>query len=53
MWLVAACVVVKKIALEEGMAKGLCKGFLASVVRNVGGSLVRFFYVRAKDALGL
>merc|ERR1711933_452034 len=30
----------KKIAAEEGMAKGLYKGFLANVLRSVGGALV-------------
>merc|ERR1712146_611262 len=30
----------KKIAAEEGLAKGLYKGFLANVVRSVGGALV-------------
>jgi len=43
----------KKIAAEEGMAKGLYKGFLANVVRSVGGALVLVFYDRAKNALGL
>merc|ERR1711937_991389 len=43
----------KKIAAEEGLAKGLYKGFLANVVRSVGGALVLVFYDRAKNALGL
>merc|ERR1712107_617133 len=30
----------KKIAAEEGLAAGLYKGFLANVVRSVGGALV-------------
>jgi len=43
----------KKIAAEEGMAKGLYKGFLANVVRSVGGALVLVFYDRAKTYLEL
>merc|ERR1712038_1674765 len=43
----------KKIAAEEGMAKGLYKGFLANVVRSVGGALVLVFYDRAKTYLGI
>merc|ERR1712226_1812479 len=43
----------KKIAAEEGLAKGLYKGFLANVVRSVGGALVLVFYDRAKMALGI
>jgi len=43
----------KKIAAEEGMAKGLYKGFLANVVRSVGGALVLVFYDRAKTILGI
>jgi len=43
----------KKIASEEGMAKGLYKGFLANVVRSVGGALVLVFYDRAKNILGI
>jgi len=43
----------KKIAAEEGLAKGLYKGFLANVVRSVGGALVLVFYDRAKNALGI
>jgi solute carrier family 25 (adenine nucleotide translocator) protein 4/5/6/31 len=42
-----------KIAAEEGLAKGLYKGFLANVVRSVGGALVLVFYDRAKNSLGL
>jgi len=41
----------KKIASEEGMAKGLYKGFLANVVRSIGGALVLVFYDRAKTYL--
>eukprot|EP00421_Protoceratium_reticulatum_P026136 CAMPEP_0168462190 /NCGR_PEP_ID=MMETSP0228-20121227/54393_1 /TAXON_ID=133427 /ORGANISM="Protoceratium reticulatum, Strain CCCM 535 (=CCMP 1889)" /LENGTH=46 /DNA_ID= /DNA_START= /DNA_END= /DNA_ORIENTATION= len=41
----------KKIAAEEGMAKGLYKGFLANVVRSIGGALVLVFYDRAKTYL--
>merc|ERR1719253_391333 len=43
----------KKIAAEEGLAAGLYKGFLANVVRSVGGALVLVFYDRAKNALNL
>jgi len=43
----------KKIAAEEGLAKGLYKGFLANVVRSVGGALVLVFYDRAKTYLDL
>merc|ERR1711972_1003122 len=39
----------KKIAAEEGLAKGL----LANVVRSVGGALVLVLYDRAKMYLGL
>merc|ERR1712048_1052501 len=41
------------IAAEEGLAAGLYKGFLANVVRSVGGALVLVFYDRAKAILGL
>merc|ERR1712218_757535 len=43
----------KKIGAEEGMTKGLYKGFLANVVRSVGGALVLVFYERAKTYLDL
>jgi len=43
----------KKIASEEGMAKGLYKGFVANIARSVGGALVLVFYDRAKTYLGL
>jgi solute carrier family 25 (adenine nucleotide translocator) protein 4/5/6/31 len=43
----------KKVAAEEGLAKGLYKGFLANVVRSVGGALVLVFYDRAKTLLAL
>merc|ERR1712039_634244 len=43
----------KKIAAEEGLAKGLYKGFVANIVRSVGGALVLVFYDRAKVYLGL
>jgi len=43
----------KKIAAEEGLAKGLYKGFRANVVRSVGGALVLVFYDRAKNYLGI
>lgn len=42
-----------KIAQEEGMATGLYKGFVANIVRSVGGALVLVFYDRAKNALNL
>merc|ERR1711953_1036529 len=44
---------LKKIAAEEGVAKGLYKGFIANCLRSVGGALVLVFYDRAKLALGL
>jgi solute carrier family 25 (mitochondrial adenine nucleotide translocator), member 4/5/6/31 len=43
----------KKIAAEEGLAKGLYKGFVANIVRSVGGALVLVFYDRAKNMLGI
>merc|ERR1711933_262188 len=43
----------KKIAAEEGLAAGLYKGFLANVLRSVGGALVLVFYDRAKNYLGI
>merc|ERR1712141_115688 len=43
----------KRIASEEGLAAGLYKGFIANVVRSVGGALVLVFYDRAKMYLGL
>merc|ERR1712032_276860 len=43
----------KTIAAEEGMAAGLYKGFLANVVRSVGGALVLVFYDQAKTYLGI
>jgi len=43
----------KKIAAEEGLAAGLYKGFLANVVRSVGGALVLVFYDRAKTYLAI
>merc|ERR1711884_615548 len=43
----------KKIAKEEGLAAGLYKGFMANVLRSVGGALVLVFYDRAKNALGI
>merc|ERR1712093_386433 len=43
----------KKIAAEEGLAAGLYKGFIANVVRSVGGALVLVFYDRAKVIMGL
>merc|ERR1711862_508449 len=44
---------LKKIAAEEGVGKGLYKGFVANCLRSVGGALVLVFYDRAKLALGL
>merc|ERR1712194_908590 len=38
----------KRIAAEEGMAAGLYKGFLANVVRSIGGALVLVLYDRGK-----
>jgi len=43
----------KKIAAEEGLAAGLYKGFMANVLRSVGGALVLVFYDRAKVLLAL
>mmetsp|Transcript_43302 Transcript_43302/g.101040 ORF Transcript_43302/g.101040 Transcript_43302/m.101040 type:complete len:308 (-) Transcript_43302:173-1096(-) len=43
----------KKIAAEEGLVAGLYKGFLANVVRSVGGALVLVLYDRAKMYLNL
>jgi len=43
----------KKIAAEEGLAAGLYKGFLANVVRSVGGALVLVLYDRGKMYLGV
>eukprot|EP00448_Togula_jolla_P013655 CAMPEP_0170588572 /NCGR_PEP_ID=MMETSP0224-20130122/10902_1 /TAXON_ID=285029 /ORGANISM="Togula jolla, Strain CCCM 725" /LENGTH=325 /DNA_ID=CAMNT_0010912299 /DNA_START=55 /DNA_END=1032 /DNA_ORIENTATION=- len=43
----------KKIASEEGMAKGLYKGFLVNIARSVGGALVLVLYDRAKTYLAL
>merc|ERR1712060_410242 len=44
---------LKKIAAEEGVGKGLYKGFVANIFRSVGGVLVLVFYDRAKKMLGL
>jgi len=43
----------RKIAAEEGLAKGLFKGFVANIVRSVGGALVLVLYDRAKMYLGI
>merc|ERR1712232_1073854 len=43
----------KKIAAEEGLAAGLYKGFIANIVRSVGGALVLVLYDRAKTYLGI
>merc|ERR1711879_824312 len=40
---------LKKIAAEEGVGKGLYKGFVANILRSVGGALVLVFYDRAKN----
>jgi solute carrier family 25 (adenine nucleotide translocator) protein 4/5/6/31 len=42
-----------KIASEEGLAKGLYKGFIANIIRSVGGALVLVLYDRGKMYLGL
>ena len=41
------------LRLNSGLAKGLYKGFIANVVRSVGGALVLVFYDRAKNYLGI
>jgi len=38
----------KRIAAEEGLAAGLYKGFVANIVRSVGGALVLVLYDRGK-----
>merc|ERR1711862_880480 len=38
---------LKKIAAEEGVGRGLYKGFVANIFRSVGGALVLVFYDRA------
>jgi solute carrier family 25 (adenine nucleotide translocator) protein 4/5/6/31 len=43
----------KRVAAEEGLSKGLYKGFVANIVRSVGGALVLVLYDRAKMYLGL
>jgi solute carrier family 25 (adenine nucleotide translocator) protein 4/5/6/31 len=43
----------RTIAAEEGLAAGLYKGFVANIVRSVGGALVLVFYDRAKTYLGI
>merc|ERR1739848_423128 len=43
----------QKIAADEGLAKGLYKGFIANVIRSVGGALVLVLYERSKMYLGL
>jgi len=43
----------KKIAAEEGLAAGLYKGFMANILRSIGGALVLVFYDRAKNALNI
>lgn len=42
-----------KIAAEEGLAKGLYKGFVANIIRSIGGALVLVLYDRGKMYLGL
>merc|ERR1711918_227810 len=44
---------LKKIAAEEGVGRGLYKGFVANIFRSVGGALVLVFYDRAKNMLGI
>jgi len=44
---------LKKIAAEEGVGKGLYKGFVANCLRSVGGAMVLVFYDRAKLILKL
>lgn len=39
---------LKKVAAEEGILKGLYKGFVANIFRSVGGAMVLVFYDRAK-----
>jgi hypothetical protein len=41
------------IAAEEGLFKGLYKGFVANIVRSIGGALVLVLYDRAKMYLDL
>merc|ERR1711865_921937 len=43
----------KTIAAEEGLATGLYKGFVANIVRSVGGALVLVLYDRAKTYLAI
>merc|ERR1712224_777992 len=43
----------QKIAADEGLARGLYKGFIANVIRSVGGALVLVLYERSKMYLGL
>merc|ERR1712130_532245 len=42
-----------KIANEEGLVQGLYKGFVANIVRSVGGALVLVLYDRGKIYLGI
>eukprot|EP00927_Polykrikos_kofoidii_P004827 TRINITY_DN11903_c0_g1_i1.p1 TRINITY_DN11903_c0_g1~~TRINITY_DN11903_c0_g1_i1.p1 ORF type:complete len:307 (+),score=29.36 TRINITY_DN11903_c0_g1_i1:87-1007(+) len=44
---------LKRIAVDEGVFKGLYKGFLPTLARSVGSSFVLVFYDRAKMYLGL
>jgi len=44
---------LKKIAAEEGVGKGLYKGFVANIFRSVGGALVLVFYDRGKKYLAI
>merc|ERR1711976_814905 len=43
----------QKIAADEGLAAGLYKGFIANVIRSVGGALVLVLYERSKMYLCL
>merc|ERR1711935_611372 len=42
-----------KVASEEGLAKGLYKGFIANIIRSIGGALVLVLYDRGKMYLGI
>lgn len=44
---------LKKIAAEEGVGKGLYKGFVANIFRSVGGAMVLVFYDRGKKYLAM
>lgn len=44
---------LKTIAAEEGVGKGLYKGFVANIFRSVGGAMVLVFYDRGKKYLAM